>query len=83
MPALPNAAHAAGMTSGAHLNSVTTSAPRLPWLVDRWSAPHWLPLANVYSVGDVILALGAVVLVLAALDIPALRRLPRPRAALR
>lgn len=83
MPALPTAVHAAGMSPGVHHNSVATAEPRLAWLVDRWSAPDWVPLANVFSVGDVVLALGAVVLVLAALEVPALRRLPEPRIALR
>jgi hypothetical protein len=64
MPALPEAAAAAGMEAPAHNNSVTDAAPNLSPLVDRWAAPEWLPLANVYSVGDVVLALGAFVLVL-------------------
>jgi hypothetical protein len=83
MPALPRAVHGAGMSAGVHHNSITTAEPRLAWFVDRWSAPDWLPLANVFSVGDVVLAVGAVVLVLAALQVPALRRLPQPRVALR
>jgi hypothetical protein len=64
MPALPDAATAAGMLEPAHNNSVTTAEPHLALLVDRWAAPEWIPLANVYSVGDVLLALGGLVLVL-------------------
>ncbi len=82
MPALPKAAEAMGMAEG-HQNSVTAGDPRVEWLVDRWAAPDWLPLANVYSVGDVLLALGCFVLVLAAMQVPVLRRLPSPRLALR
>ena len=49
------------------------SDPTLPWLVDRWAAPDWIPLANVFSVGDVVIALGAVVIVLAGMGV----RIPR------
>ena len=42
-------------------NSTASSDPSLPWLVDRWAAPDWLPLANVFSVGDVVIAVGAFV----------------------
>jgi hypothetical protein len=75
MPALPEAAAAAGMNAPAHNNSVTDAAPNLSPLVDRWAAPEWLPLANVYSVGDVILALGAFVLVLVTMGARPPRRL--------
>jgi hypothetical protein len=78
MPSLPTAAQAAGIVEPATYNSVTTDDPRLAWLVDRWAAPDWIPLANVFSVGDVLLALGAFVLVLAATDVPLLRRLRLP-----
>jgi hypothetical protein len=50
-------------------NSVASAAPHLPWLVDRWPAPEWVPLANVFSVGDVVIALGAVVLVVGAMGV--------------
>ena len=81
MPALPEAAHGAGLLEPAKYNSVTHAEPHLGWLVDRWAAPEWIPLANVFSVGDVLLALGAFALVLAAMDVPLLRRLA-PRVAL-
>ena len=78
MPSLPHAARAAGIVEPSTYNSVTTDDPRLRWLVDRWAAPDWIPLANVFSVGDVVLALGAFVLVLSAMDVPLLRRLQLP-----
>ena len=80
MPALPEAARAAGMQGPATYNSVTQAEPRLGWLVDRWAAPEWVPFANVVSVGDILLAVGGVVLVLAAMEVPFLRRLD-PQAA--
>jgi hypothetical protein len=68
MPALPSAMRAAGLSySGVHNNSVADAHPNVAWLVDRFGAPGWLPLANVYSVGDVLLAIGTVVLVAAAM----------------
>jgi hypothetical protein len=82
MPALPAAARDAGMLEPVTYNSVTNPEPTVGWLVDRWAAPDWVPLANVFSVGDVALALGACVLVLSAMDVPLLRRLPSRRIAL-
>ena len=75
MPKLPEAARAAGFSDPAKYNSLTQAEPHLSWLVDRWAAPPWIPLANVFSVGDVLLALGAFVVVLAAMEVPLLRRL--------
>lgn len=77
MPALPEAAAATGLGPGVHQNSLATSDPTLGWLVDRWAAPDWVPLANVYSVGDVVLALGAFMVVLSAMQVPHLRRKSR------
>jgi len=80
MPATPEAMEAAGLDFAVKHNSVASADPALPWLVDRFAAPDWVPLANVFSVGDLVIALGSVVLVLAATG----ARLPglplRPRA---
>jgi len=80
MPVGYDAMHAAGRVSETHANSTAMTDPSLPWLVDRWAAPDWLPLANVFSVGDVIIALGAFVIVLAGMGVqrPTLPRLSRP-----
>ena len=53
--------------TGSHNNEVVASHPHLAWLVDRWAVPHWIPGGNVYSVGDVLIAVGAVVMVSAAM----------------
>lgn len=66
MPVLPDAMRGAGHDYGVRMNSVAAADPRLDWLVDRWAAPEWVPLVNVFSVGDVVIALGALVLGLAA-----------------
>jgi Family of unknown function (DUF5317) len=75
MPVLPRARDAAGHSYVAEANSIADQHPVLGWLVDRWAAPDWVPLANVYSVGDVLIALGAFVLVLSAGGVTS--RLPR------
>ena len=41
-------------------NTVQTASTRLAGLSDRFYTPAWLPLANVFSVGDVLLALGLI-----------------------
>jgi hypothetical protein len=78
MPALPAAMRQAGLSyTGVHNNSVADSSPNLVWFVDRWAAPSWVPFGNVYSAGDVLIGLGAVVLVVAAMGV----RLPLRRPA--
>jgi hypothetical protein len=77
MPALPSALAGAGVAySGVHANSVRDAHPVLPWLVDRWAAPGWIPWGNVFSIGDVLLATGVAVMVAAAMR-------PRPSAVIR
>lgn len=39
-------------------NSGVLVDPRLPWLGDQFAIPSWAPLANVFSVGDVLIVLG-------------------------
>lgn len=73
MPATPDAMEAAGLDFAVKHNSVAAAEPNLSWLVDRFAAPDWVPLTNVFSIGDVVIALGAVVLVFSATG----ARLPR------
>ena len=65
MPVLPRALAAAGLHYEVSMNSEAMAHPALPWLVDRWAAPHWIPLANIFSVGDVAIAVGGFLLALA------------------
>lgn len=67
MPALPSALRTAGTHYHVHNNSIQVVRPHLALLVDRWAAPSWLPMANVYSVGDVLIAIGTVVAIAAAM----------------
>jgi Family of unknown function (DUF5317) len=66
MPALPSALRDAGLNFVQSRNSERMSAPHLAWLVDRWGAPEWVPLANVFSLGDVLIAVGGFVFALVA-----------------
>ncbi len=77
MPALPAALRAAGLHFEQSRNSTALSAPHLSWLVDRWAAPSWVPLANVYSAGDILIAVGGFCFALVATG--ALDRLRRRR----
>ena len=64
MPVLPEALAATGRNYDVHNNSIQLADANLPWLVDRWGAPEWVPLANVYSAGDVLIAAGLAIAVI-------------------
>jgi uncharacterized protein DUF5317 len=68
MPADPAALALAGLdpTSG-YSNSVVTNRPVLAPLTDIFALPAWMPFANVFSVGDVLIGLGIVVAVAAGM----------------
>jgi hypothetical protein len=76
MPVSSEAMHDAGRTAVTQANSTALTDPSLPWLIDRWAAPEWLPLANVYSIGDIVIAFGAFVIVLAGMGIRLRRAVP-------
>ncbi len=67
MPVRLEALRASGTDYHVHNNSIQLGHPNLAWLIDRWGAPHWLPLANVFSVGDVLIAVGTVVAIAGAM----------------
>jgi hypothetical protein len=75
MPVLPGAMRAAGGDHTTFNNSTASAEPHLAWLVDRWAAPEWIPAANVFSVGDVLIAAGAAWIILVGMGV----RLPRRR----
>ena len=61
MPASPEALATAGLTAGdGFANSAAVEGARVAWLGDVLAVPASLPLANVFSVGDVLLAAGFV-----------------------
>lgn len=77
MPALPSALAAANESYVVSNNSKQVAVPHLGWLVDRWAVPEWMPVGNVFSVGDVLIAIGIVVVVVVAMG----TGVPRPRSA--
>jgi hypothetical protein len=71
MPADAGALAAAGLDGpGAHTNSVVLSAPALRPLTDIYAVPTGVPFANVFSVGDVLIGLGIVVVIVVAMRRP-------------
>lgn len=60
MPATAGALATAGVPSGGGViaNSASVADPRLRFLGDVFAIPSSVPLANVFSVGDVLIALG-------------------------
>jgi hypothetical protein len=80
MPALPSALRAAGLHFSQSRNSVVSFHPHLAALVDRWAVPAWIPWGNVFSVGDVCIALGGFVFALAATDVVGSFRRRTPNA---
>jgi len=60
MPARAGALEAAGrpVAEPGFRNSAAVADPHLPWLGDTFAIPSGVPLANVFSIGDVVLVLG-------------------------
>jgi hypothetical protein len=64
MPAAPQALASLGKTAPVvYSNSAVVAQPALELLTDRFVLPRWLPLANVFSVGDVLLGAGVFILI--------------------
>jgi hypothetical protein len=71
MPATPDAMASLGKGAPTiYSNSAVVPDPGLPWLIDRFALPHGVPFANVFSVGDILLAVGVFVLVVSAMRRP-------------
>lgn len=68
LPASARALRAAGIrfTPGDFTNSGLLAHPHLAWLGDMFTTPAFLPLRNVFSVGDVLILVGCVVMAHAA-----------------
>jgi hypothetical protein len=71
MPAAPGALAALGFGVGGHTSSIAVDHPALEPLTDIFALPGWLPLANIFSVGDVVIGIGVVVAIAAAMRSPA------------
>ena len=73
MPADPTAMEIAGLPPGDHANSVVLADPALRPLTDILALPAWLPMANVFSVGDVLIGIGIAWTIVATMRRPAAR----------
>lgn len=67
MPADATAMELAGLPPGDHANSVVLADPALLPLTDIFAIPSGLPMANVFSVGDVLIFVGIVWAIAAAM----------------
>jgi hypothetical protein len=65
MPANAAALQRAGWPSASDQfeNSIALAHPRLLFLGDVFAVPTWVPFANVFSIGDVLLVLGGIAIV--------------------
>ena len=71
MPASPNALEALGRTAETGFsNSVVLGDPALAPLTDVFALPAFLPFANVFSVGDVLIGLGISLALVSAMRRP-------------
>jgi Family of unknown function (DUF5317) len=76
MPASPTAAAELGREAAeAYSNSAIMASPALAPLTDIIPLPGWLPFTNIVSIGDILIAIGIVVVIVAAM------RAGRPRPA--
>jgi hypothetical protein len=72
MPATPSALAALNRAIGpGYSNSRELAAPVLAPLTDTMAMPAWLPLANVFSIGDVLIGFGICIAIVAAMRLNA------------
>jgi hypothetical protein len=68
MPADPGALELAGFAGpGEHTNSVVLAEPAFRPLTDIFALPEGLPMANVFSIGDVLIGFGVAIVIAAAM----------------
>lgn len=71
MPTTAEAMAAVGFSEKTvYSNSALLADPKLPWLTDIFAMPRWVPAANVFSIGDVLIGLGVVIVIAAAMRRP-------------
>ncbi len=58
MPADASALASVGGLDAGYTNSIVVTDPPLRLLTDLFALPAWLPFANVFSVGDVLIGIG-------------------------
>ncbi|MEO6208116.1 MAG: DUF5317 family protein [Candidatus Limnocylindrales bacterium] len=63
MPASPDAVAVLATEGPGFSNSVVVADPALQLLTDIFALPGWVPFANVFSVGDVLIGVGVAVVI--------------------
>lgn len=82
MPAAPGAMAALGKpVPSVYSNSSVVADPALEPLTDLFAMPAWLPLANIFSIGDVLIATGIVITIVAAMRPQREQKLSVPKPA--
>lgn len=77
MPAAPGALASLGKGAPTiYSNSTVVARPVLEPLTDQFALPHWVPFANVFSFGDILIGVGVVILVVATMLAGRPRRRP-------
>jgi len=77
MPASQGALDAlGGSINPGYTNSAVVAAPALEPLTDLYAMPPWLPFANIFSIGDVLIGVGVVIVVVVGM-----RAAPKPVTA--
>jgi hypothetical protein len=71
MPADAAALASVGGLGSGYTNSIVVANPPLRLLTDLFALPAWLPFANVFSVGDLLIAVGVATTVALAMRVPA------------
>lgn len=72
MPASGAALAAAGRTDPAgYSNGTLLAHPALEPLIDRFALPSWVPFTNVFSLGDVVIAVGVALVIITAMRVRA------------
>jgi hypothetical protein len=67
MPADPAGVAALGLHGTTYTNSIVLTDPALPFLTDIFAMPAWIPAANIFSIGDVLLGIGVAMTVALAM----------------
>jgi hypothetical protein len=68
MPADPDALASLGDEIGdGYSNSIILADPALRPLTDIFAMPAWMPFANIFSIGDVLIAIGVAIAIAAAM----------------
>ena len=67
MPADPAAAASVGGIAPGYSNSSVVAEPVFEPLTDIFATPAWLPFANVFSIGDVLIGVGVAVTIVRAM----------------